>query len=100
MLTRGQSEYDAVLRWEPAKESDLAGYAIVSRSTTAPDWEREIWVGDVTTYTFPGVSIDDVIFGVKAIDRAGNQSIVSAYLESMIPGSSVSVPENPAAPEK
>jgi len=42
MLTRGPSGYDAVLRWEKTEEPDLAGYAVVTRSTTAPNWERDI----------------------------------------------------------
>ncbi len=45
LLTRGKSEYDAVLHWYPNTEPDLAGYSVVIRSTTAPVWERAIWVG-------------------------------------------------------
>ena len=79
-LTRGKSGYDAALRWEmPKPEPDLAGYAVVIRSTTSPLWEREIYVGNVTEYTIPDLSIDDVVIGVKAIDKDGNQSLVSAY---------------------
>jgi hypothetical protein len=59
---------------------DLAGYAIVVRSTTAPAWDHEIFVGKVNEYTLPRVSIDDVVFGVKAIDKDGNESLVSAYV--------------------
>jgi hypothetical protein len=81
LLSRGESGYDAVLRWEPSKISDVAGYAVVIRSTTAPDWEREIWVNNVTSYTLADFSIDDVVIGVKAVDRDGNQSLVSTYLE-------------------
>ena len=81
MLSRGDSGYDAVLRWEPSAAPDLAGYAVVIRSTTSPTWEREIWVGDVTSYTIQDFSIDDVVLGVKAVDNDGNQSLVSAYLE-------------------
>jgi hypothetical protein len=81
LLSRGESGYDAVLRWEPSKISDVAGYAVVIRSTTAPDWEREIWVNNVTSYTLADFSVDDVVIGVKAVDRNGNQSLVSTYLE-------------------
>lgn len=84
MLTRGASGYDAVLRWEKGEESDLAGYAIVTRATTAPNWEREIYVGNVTEYRFPNLSIDDIVLGVKAVDHDGNQSLVSAYLQRRI----------------
>jgi hypothetical protein len=85
MLTRGKSGYDAVLRWLPNKEPDLAGYAVLIRSTTSPVWEREIWAGNVTTFTLPDVSIDDVVIGVKAVDRDGNQSVVSCYAEPVLP---------------
>ena len=63
----------------PKPEPDLAGYAVVIRATTSPLWEREIYVGNVTEYTIPDLSIDDVVIGVKAIDKDGNQSLVSAY---------------------
>jgi hypothetical protein len=85
LLTRGKSGYDAVLHWQPNTEPDLAGYAVVIRSTTSPVWQRETWVGNVTGYTMAGLSIDDVVIGVKAVDNDGNQSLVSAYLEPVLP---------------
>ena len=85
LLTRGKSGYDAVLHWLPGAEPDLAGYAVVLRSTTSPVWERETWVGNVTNYTMLDVSIDDVVIGVKAVDRDGNQSVVSTYMEPVQP---------------
>jgi hypothetical protein len=93
MLSRGESGYDAVLRWLKSPEPDVAGYAIVIRSTTAPDWVREIWVGNVTKYAIPDLSIDDIVIGVKAVDKDGNQSLVSVYQEpfnprQMAPGTS------------
>jgi hypothetical protein len=81
MIGRGKSHYDAVLRWKNDNpEPDLAGYAVVMRSTTAAYWEREIFVGKVNELTLKDVSIDDVVFGVKAIDKDGNESLVSAYV--------------------
>jgi hypothetical protein len=78
-LSRG-SGYDAVLRWEhPNPEPDLAGYYVVVRSTTAPDWEREIWVGNVREFTLPNTPIDQLAFGVKSCDREGHESPVAAY---------------------
>jgi hypothetical protein len=85
LLTRGKSGYNAVLHWFPNTEADLAGYAVMIRSTTSPVWEREVWVGNVTSYTLPDVSIDDVVIGVKAVDREGNQSVVSCYAEPVLP---------------
>jgi hypothetical protein len=81
MIGRGKSRYDAVLRWKNDNpEPDLAGYAVVMRSTTAPLWEREVFVGKVNEFTFKDFSIDNMVFGVKAIDRDGNESLVSAYV--------------------
>jgi hypothetical protein len=79
-LSRGGG-YDAVLRWDhPDAEPDLAGFIVVVRSTTAPDWEREIWVGNVKEFTLKNTSIDQVVFGVKAVDKEGHESPVSAYV--------------------
>src|SRR5580704_16470909 len=79
-LARGKTGYDAALRWaNPNPEPDLAGYAVVIRDTTSPVWQRAIYVGNVTEYALPDFSIDDVVIGVKAIDKDGNQSLVSAY---------------------
>lgn len=79
LLGRGKSGYDAVLNWEPSAGPDLAGYSVLIRSTLAPFWEREIYVGNVNTFTLADFSIDDVVLGVRAIDRDGNQSLVAAY---------------------
>jgi hypothetical protein len=80
-LTRGTSGYDAVLRWDqPDPEPDLAGFVVVVRSTTAPDWEREIWAGNVKEFTLKNTSIDQLVFGVKAVDKEGHESPVSAYV--------------------
>ena len=83
LLTRGKSRYDAALKWKQENpEADLAGYVVLWRSTTAPYWEHELFVGKVTEYTFPDVSIDDLVFGVKAIDKDGNESLVSPYVQA------------------
>jgi hypothetical protein len=83
LLTRGRSRYDALLKWKSENpEPDLAGYVVLTRSTTAPYWEREIFVGNVTEYNMPEVSIDDLVFAVKAVDKGGNESLASAYVQA------------------
>jgi Zn-dependent M28 family amino/carboxypeptidase len=83
LLTRGKTRYDAMLRWKQEDpEADLAGYAVLMRSTTAPFWEHDIFVGNVTEYTLPDVSIDEVVFGVKAVDKDGNESLVTPYVQA------------------
>ncbi len=79
MLGRGQG-YDASLKWNPVKCDDLAGYIVHQRSTTAPYWEKEIPVGNVTEHTFPDVTIDEYVFGVSAVDTEGHESVVTAYV--------------------
>ncbi|MGI8959771.1 MAG: M28 family peptidase [Bryobacteraceae bacterium] len=79
-LSRGTG-YDALMTWQNDRpEPDLLGYAVVMRSTTSPVWEKQVFVGNVTNYTLPNVNIDEVVLGVKAIDRSGDESPVSAYV--------------------
>ena len=82
-LARGKSRYDAVLRWKDEKPAaDLAGYSIVVRSSASPFWEQETFVGNVTTFTLPELSIDDVVLGVKAVDTDGHESLVTPYINA------------------
>lgn len=68
-------ENDTTLEWAPNTEPDLAGYRIVWRDTTAPQWQHSLDVPkNVTRTTVRGVSKDDFIFGVEAIDTAGHTS--------------------------
>jgi hypothetical protein len=68
-------ENDTTLRWAPNAEPDLAGYRIVWRDTTAPQWEHAVDVPKGTTrFTVPGVSKDDAILGVEAFDETGHAS--------------------------
>ncbi|MFY1670929.1 M20/M25/M40 family metallo-hydrolase [Plantactinospora sp. WMMB334] len=67
---------DTELRWTRGSEPDLAGYEVVWRETTAPEWTHVIPVGDVTTTTID-LSKDNVFFGVRAVDTAGHRSPVA-----------------------
>jgi hypothetical protein len=79
-LSRGKSGYDALLRWKEVGDvTDLAGFSIVRRDSTAPFWEKEQWVGNGKEFRLMDVSIDDIVLGVKAVDREGNESPVSVY---------------------
>ena len=77
-LTRGASGYDAQLAWAPV--TGAAGYRVFWRAAWTPDWEHEIAVGPVTETTLPGVSIDDVVVGVAAVDSHGHESLASVYV--------------------
>jgi hypothetical protein len=64
------------LSWDANPESNLARYEVVKRETTADDWTDTIDVGNVTTVTLD-ISKDNVQFGLRAVDTAGNRSPVA-----------------------
>jgi Zn-dependent M28 family amino/carboxypeptidase len=64
---------DTTLSWTQGNDANLAGYEVVWRPTTAPFWTHVIDVGDVSTATVD-LSKDNVIFGVRAVDRSGHHS--------------------------
>jgi hypothetical protein len=68
---------DTTLKWAADHEPNLKGYEIVWRSTTEPDWTHVVAVGKRTEYTLKRLSKDNVYFGVRAIDTAGNCSPVA-----------------------
>jgi len=76
------------LAWEGSEDPDLAGYRIYWRATTAPQWERSVFVGgaddgavrvegEILFYTLENLVIDNYLFGVAAVDRDGNESPVA-----------------------
>jgi hypothetical protein len=67
---------DTTLQWRRGTEPDLAGYEVLWRETTAPDWTHVLAVGDVTSVTID-LSKDNVLFGVRAVDRDGHRSPVA-----------------------
>jgi len=77
-IDRQPSGYDAHLRW--VASPGAAGYRLFWREAWAPDWEHELYVGNVTEYTLPHSNIDDRVFGVAAVDGEGHESTVSAYV--------------------
>ena len=50
---------------------------MVWRESTDPLWTHSIPVGNVTTYTIPDLSKDNVQVGVRAVDRDGYRSPVA-----------------------
>lgn len=78
MLGRGESGYDAHLRWQ--ETPGAVGYRIVWRDAWTPDWEHELRVGPGTEHVLPDISIDDFIFGIAAIGPDGHESLVNPYV--------------------
>jgi hypothetical protein len=68
---------DTTLEWQPNSEPDLKGYEIVYRETNAPYWQHTIPVGNVTSFTVKGITKDNFLFGVRAVDTDGNRSVVT-----------------------
>ncbi len=73
LLTK-ELQNDSTLTWEPSPGGMAAGYEVLWRATTAPDWEHAQTVGNVTRTTMP-LSKDNVIFAVRAVDREGHRSL-------------------------
>ncbi|MBC9714559.1 M20/M25/M40 family metallo-hydrolase [Streptomyces sp. TRM66268-LWL] len=64
------------LVWDRGTDADLAGYEVVWRETTAPEWTHLVRVGDVTRHEID-LSKDNVFFGVRAVGRSGLRSPVA-----------------------
>jgi hypothetical protein len=72
-----QGSNDTVLRWSANPESDVVGYVIVWRESSQETWTHALNVGNVTQYTLTGLNKDDLIFGVRAVNRNGQYSPVA-----------------------
>ena len=67
--------HDSTLHWEVPADGRAAGYEILWRATSAPDWENSQHVNGSVTRTTVLVSKDNVIFAVQSVDEAGHQSL-------------------------
>ncbi|ARA93432.1 peptidase M28 [Rhodothermaceae bacterium RA] len=73
----GAVQPSTTLAWDPVDDPDLAGYRLYWRDTTAPQWQYSRFVGpDVTRFTLENIVIDNYLFGVAAVGRDGNESVV------------------------
>lgn len=72
---KGGLSNDTTLAWERSPEPDTAGYEVVWRATTAPDWEHSVDVGDHDEAVLE-LSKDNWFFGVRAYDVDGYRSPV------------------------
>lgn len=74
-LMTAQLGYETVLVWNRNKESDVAGYLIKYRESSSPVWQHEIFTTD-TTIALKATK-DEYLFGVQAVDKEGNASLVT-----------------------
>ena len=73
LLTKGL-ENDSTLEWKASPGGLAAGYEVLWRDTTAPDWQHAQSVGNILHATL-AVSKDNVIFAVRAVDAKGHRSL-------------------------
>ncbi|MEV7677875.1 M28 family metallopeptidase [Streptomyces sp. NPDC088341] len=64
------------LVWDAGTETDLTGYEVVWRETTAPEWTHVTAADGATSHTVD-LSKDNLFFGVRAVNRAGHRSPVA-----------------------
>ncbi len=72
----GVVEPSAILAWDEVEDDNIVGYKIYWRLTTSPTWDNFRYVGKVTEHTLEGIVIDNYYFGVSAVDKNGNESVV------------------------
>jgi hypothetical protein len=65
------------LNWNANPESDVVGYEVVWRDSIDQTWTHVIPVGNVTAFTAASPSRESTLFGVRAINRAGDLSPVA-----------------------
>lgn len=75
-IVTGRLTNDTELKWDANTDADIAGYEIVMRETTSPEWTETIPVGNVTNFVVKGISKDNYFFGLRSVDKAGNRSPV------------------------
>ena len=73
VLTK-ELENDSTLTWEAAPGGLASEYEVLWRATSSPEWEHAQGVGSATRTTMK-LSKDNVIFAVRAVDRAGHRSL-------------------------
>jgi Zn-dependent M28 family amino/carboxypeptidase len=66
---------DSTLHWDAPADGRAAGYEILWRATSAPDWENSKQVNGSATRTTVRLSKDNVIFAVESVDEAGHRSL-------------------------
>lgn len=77
VFANNRQSADTELKWGAVNAADIAGYEVVWRDTSSPEWTNAEFAGNVLTYTVKGKSKDNYFFGVRSVDKAGNKSPVS-----------------------
>jgi hypothetical protein len=74
---RGSVQPSPTLRWKASPSPDVIGYRIYWRKPSEVNWTRSRFVGNVTEHTLKNVIIDNYFFGVAAVGKNGQESLVA-----------------------
>lgn len=72
----GVVQPSAKLEWDSIDDEDIIGYKIYWRLTTSPTWDNSRFVGKMNKFTLDGIVVDNYYFGVAAVSKNGNESVV------------------------
>jgi Zn-dependent M28 family amino/carboxypeptidase len=72
----GAVQPHTTLRWDAVPSENLEGYRVHWREPAAAAWTHSRWVGNVTEFTLENVVVDNHFFGVAAVSRTGQESLV------------------------
>ncbi len=73
----GAVQPSPTLRWKASPSPDVIGYRIYWRKPSDVNWTRSRFVGNVTEYTLKNVIIDNYYFGIAAVGKNGQESLVA-----------------------
>ena len=76
---KGAVRPSAVISWKRpsgAEAENLAGYKVYWRLTDSNQWTYSKFVGDVQSYTFENLVVDNYYFGVAAVANSGAETPV------------------------
>ncbi len=65
---------NSTITWEASAGGRVAGYEVLWRATSSPEWEHVQKIGNVLRTTL-NLSKDNVIFAVRAVDAEGHWSL-------------------------
>lgn len=71
-ITRGL-ENSTTIKWSPPSTGACAGYYLLMRETSSPQWEKKIFT-PATSITVP-YSKDNYFFAIQSVSTAGNESL-------------------------
>ena len=75
-LVTSQLTNNTTVNWTAPSGKAPAGYYVLLRETTSPQWEKKFFVSG-TSATLP-YSKDNYFFGLQAVDDKGHESLVSS----------------------